>query len=479
MTMIRIAPIASLLALCTIVTTTRCAAQDRLDPVAMGKARASVASVRGIGAIASNPGALDLPATHPTTLDQPLTVSLYDIGGTVGSTYLSSSDFRQIFGSNAGWPDQDARARLGVLLQDERLFASGANNLVTLRYHTPDAGTFGLHYGHRAYARLNFPDDFSRVIAKGELLLDQYRFINRGVGGTWFTELGLSYGKAFGGTSTPGWFPQVGVGATARLLNGVAQFEVDENSFIAVDQQTLRGTRAYIIQGGYVVRSAQPDRLDPANAFSEFEAGLFPATSGTGLGLNVGISGVLYRMYGEGTAPAGRNAVYFGMALEDVGSIRWKDVAYERTQTGISDTLFNGTLSNDQFRAYQGTLRRTDGYSTNLPMVFRAGLAVDVGAYARDLAGTLIVDLEGELPLNDEPGNSPNPRLALGGDWAISNSFALRAGLSGGGVSGFGIGLGIGYRPASWLAIDIGSSEVNSIFTGNRADLAFRLSAGF
>ncbi len=469
---------AACMLLCLVTANTACA-QDRLDPVAMGKARASAATARGLGAIASNPGGLDFPVPGGTTLAQRLTFSLYNIGGVIGSTYLSSSDFQQIFGNSGGWPNQDERQHLGELLQDERLFANGANNLLTARYSTPAAGTFGLHYGHRALARLNFPDDFSRVIAKGELLADQYRFINRGVGGMWFTELGLSYGKQFGSARTVGWFPQVGIGATAKLLSGVAHFEVNDNSYIAVDQKTFGGTRAYVIQGGYIVRSAMPEGLNLADALGAFEAAMFPPTSGSGLSADVGISGVLFRRsLNNGELAVPRDAIYFGLVVSDLGSIRWTDRAYERSQIGINDTLFNGTLSNDQFKAYQGTLKTIDGYTTNLPSTVRAAVAVDVGAYA-PVSGTLIVELEGELPLNRVPGNADDPRLALGADWGISNTFAVRGGISGGGVSGFGVGLGLGVRPLDWLAVDIGSSEVNGFFSGERVDLAFRLSAGF
>lgn len=453
-------------------------AQDRADPVAMGKARASVASARGLSAIASNPGALDLPLTHFTTLPQDVSFSLYSFGGTIGSTYLSSSDFEQIFGRSSGWPNQEQRARLGEVLQDERLFANGANNLITLRWAAGDAGTFGLHYGHRAFARLNFPDDFTRVIARGELLAEQYRFIDRGVAAAWVTELGLSYGKQFGSRTASGWFPTIGLGATLKLLTGIAHLEVDPNSFIAVDQTTLNGTRAYVIQGGYVVRSALPEGLNPVDAVSTFMAGLFPPSAGTGFGADIGLSGVLYRRAPSTPLGKGRDAIYFGATIHDIGSVRWTDVAYERSQKGILDTINNGTLSNDQFKEYQGTLKRTEGYTTLMPRMVRAGLAMDIGAYAADLGGTMMVDIEGELPLDDQPGNADDPRVSIGVDWGVSNTVSLRGGLSGGGVSGFGIGLGVGLRPLEWLSVDIGTSELNGFFSGERVDLALRVAAG-
>ena len=108
------------------------------------------------------------------------------------------------------------------------------------------------------------------------------------------------------------------------------------------------------------------------------------------------------------------------------------------------------------------------------------GTLVDLSGNAvlSDAGTPLILDIEGEVPLNDVPGNTVNPRLSVGADWQANEWLSLRGGLSGGGVSGFGVGIGAGIRPADWLAIDIGTSEINGIFAGKRLDLAFRAAAG-
>lgn len=453
------------------------AAQDRLDPVGMGKARASVASSRGLGALVSNPGALDLQATSRLPLDQDLTVSLYNFGGTIGSTYLSSGDFQDIFGRTTGWPDQADRRRLAELLQDERLFANAANNLLEARYKTEGGGTFGISYGHRLYARLNFPEEFTRVLASGELLAEQYRFINRGIGVSWNTELGISYGKALW-EKREGWFSSVGIGATVKLIQGVGQFSVDDNSIITVEQKTIGGTRSYQIQGGYQIRSSQPDDFDPADAVSQFLSGLFPSGAGIGIGGDFGVSGVLYRRSGLGN-PANADAIYFGLAAQNIGRITWDGNNYLRSQNGINDTLRNAALDNDRFRSYQGTLRRTGEYATSIPSVVRAGLAVNVNSFASEMETPLMVEIEGEVPLNTVPGNTFDPRLSLGADWQANDWLAVRAGLSGGGVSGFGLGLGVGVRPLDWLTVDVGSGELDALLGGERMELAIRVAAGF
>ncbi|MEO5928549.1 MAG: DUF5723 family protein [Candidatus Kapaibacterium sp.] len=452
-------------------------AQDRLDPVAMGKARASVASARGIGAIASNPGGLDY-STGPYEPD--ISFTLYNFGLTVGSTYLSSSDFAQIFGRSKGWPDATDRARLGDLLQDERLAANGANDLFAVRYRT-DGGTFGLHYGQRVYAKINFPEDFNTVLVKGELLADHYGFINRGVGVSWMTELGLSYARNIP-LGDGAWFPTLGAGAMVKLLQGVAQFEVNDNSILTVDTRTVNNTRAYVVQGGFLVRSAEPDGFDPAKAFSQFETALFPSTSGIGVGGDIGVSGVMYRTShgnGPGAQSSWADAVTFGMVVQNIGSITWNKNTYQRSLMNVNDTLANGALTNEQFAQYQGTLAKRGDYSTATPAVFRAGLSVNVHAFTEEWEHPLTLDIEGEAPLNNSPGNATDPRVAIGADYRVSNGFAVRTGIGAGGTNGFGIGLGVGVQPLDWLKIDVGTSEINALFNGKRVDLAARLTAMF
>jgi hypothetical protein len=321
---------------------------------------------------------------------------------------------------------------------------------------------------------------------KGELLADHYGFINRGVGVSWMTELGLSYAKNID-LGTGSWFPTLGVGATVKLLQGVAQFEVNDNSILTVDTRTVNNTRAYVVQGGFLVRSAEPDGFDPARAFSQFETALFPSTSGIGVGGDIGVSGVIYRTAPPKERDYGNlrrnwpfvNAVTFGMVLQNAGSITWNKNTYERSLSNVNDTLANGALTNEQFAQYQGKLAKRGDYSTATPAVFRVGFSVDVDGFTEYRRLPLKIDIEGEAPLNNSPGNATDPRLAIGADYRVSDVFAVRTGIGAGGTNGFGIGLGVGVQPFDWLRIDVGTSEINALFNGKRVDLAARLTAMF
>ncbi len=441
--------------------------QDRFDPATMGTARSSIAVSRGLGTLFTNPGGLDYLPIHETTLPQDIQFSVYSGGGTVGGTYLAGDEFSQIFGSLNGATNEQ-RERIGTLLVDERLFANGGVNFVSGVWRTKGGGTLGLHYGSRLYARVNFPDDLANLIATSNIASKDFRFVNRGIGGVWMTELGLSYGKVIGSQTDKGWFPSVGLGLTGKLLTGVGQFEVDENSAMYIDQINVNGQLQFLVRGGYVFRSAEPDNFDIVNAPGNFFTNPFPSTSGTGVGFDAGVSGIMYA--------SDEKTVHYGMVLGNVGKISWSNKARERRGENFSDTI-GASLTNSEFERFEGDLVAVSDYSTPLPAVLRAGLGLTLGADTPD-NGTVTMGLEGEVPLNQVPGNTPDPRLAFGVDWSIVKEFSLRSGLSAGGISDFGLGFGVGVRPADWLTIDVGTSELNGLFSGDRLDLSARIAFG-
>ena len=492
-------PFGSLLLIALLLLAYPGQAQDRLDPVSMGKARASVASVRGLGSVVANPGALALDRLDRLTLEQPLVVSIYTLGGSIGSTYFSGDRFREIFGERPEGLTNEQRQKLGDLLQDEKLFANGGINLLTVRYVTEESGTFGLQYGHRLVARVNFPGEFRDLLRTGNLA-ENYEFVNRGIGVTWSTQLGFSYGTVIG-TSRTGWLPSAGVGATLKLVQGVAHFEIQENSILSTSQIEAGGAAAFLIRGGYTFRSATPEAFDLDGAVGEFQTALFPGTSGLGVGVDLGISGTLFRKQWSGNRdPLNEDettseAITWGIVLQDVGTISWSTNAYERRLDDVRDTLRTASLTNEQFRRFEGTLTRVPDFSTPLASVLRAGLGFDLGALLDDRSLDLRLDLEGEAPLNDVPGNPEGPRIAIGADWGASDHFRVRTGLSllntsdstsaveqvgstdQTSTSSVGVGLGLGWRPLDWLSIDVGSGDVAAIVRGETIDLSARLAA--
>ena len=444
-------------------------AQDRLDPVTMGTGRSSIAVTRGIGALFVNPAGIDYLPLLGTTLPQDVVFSIYSPAGTIGGTYLKGEEFSQIFGGLEGASNED-REQIGTLLVDERLFANGGVNFLSGTWRLGGgSGTLGVHYGSRAYARINFPDDLANLIASSNIAQKDFRFVNRGIGATWLTEFGVTYGKVFGSQSGTGWLPSVGVGLTGKLIGGVGHFDVEENSALYIDQINVGGQLRFLVRGGYTFRSAEPDEFDKINAVSNFLSSPFPATSGLGVGFDLGISGILY-------ASANRY-IHYGFVLGNVGTVSWTNKARERRGVDFRDTL-GASLSNREFEKFEGDLVPVESYATPLPTVFRAGIGMTLRPAEEGGAGGLTLGLEGEVPLNQVPGNTPDPRIGLGVDWNVAEPLSLRTGLNVGGIGDLGIGFGVGVKPVEWMSIDVGTSELNGLFTGDRLDFAARIAFG-
>ena len=443
-------------------------AQDRLDPVSMGMARSGVSLARGLSSLTTNPGGLGYLTSGFSGLAHDLQVSVYSGGGSIGGTYLAGDEFSQIFGPIDGQNDE-SRERLGELLVDDRLFANGGINFLTAVWRLKGgAGTLGLTYGSRAYARVNFPDDLANLIATSNIATKDFRFVNRGIGATWLTDFGISYGRTFGSVGDEGWFPTVGLGLNARLIGGVVHFEVDDNSALYIDQINVAGSLQFLIRGGYTFRSAEPDQFDQVNAVSNFLGNPFPATSGFGFATDLGVSGVMYR--------EGSSTVHYGAVIGNVGQITWSNKARERRGVNFQDTL-GASLGSEEYARFEGNLLPVPDYSSSLPSTVRAGLGystVDL-----DRHSSIMVGLEGEVPLNQVPGNTPDPRIGAGIDWTPNEYVSLRGGLSVGGISDASIAFGIGIRPVEWMTIDVGTSELNSLLSGDRLDLAGRVAFGF
>ncbi len=465
--LLRIAPLFLALFITTAELST---AQDRLDPVAMGMGRSATAFSRGLGALLTNPGGLGYFPLGRSAQAHDLVFSVYSGGGSIGGTYLAGDEFSQIFGEGAGQTDE-ARERIGELLVDERLFANGGINFLTGIWRIPDGGgTLGLHYGSRAYARVNFPDDLATLIATSNIADKNFRFVNRGIGATWFTEFGLSYGRVFGDQSSTGWLPSFGLGLSGRLIGGVVHFDVTENSALYIDQINVNGQLQFLVRGGYTFRSSEPDAFDQEGAVGNFLSNPFPSTAGFGIATDVGVNGILYR--------GDRRSVHYGMVFANLGRISWTNKARERRGEAFSDTL-GAALGKEEFEKFEGDLVTVGDYSTTLPSTFRAGLGLSIHPEGTGEPANLMIGLEGELPLNQVPGNTPDPRLSAGVDWGASKVVSLRGGISVGGISDVGVALGLGVRPTDWMSIDVGSSELNALFSGDRLDFAGRISFGF
>ncbi len=430
--------------------------QNIFSPVSSGKAHATVATSKGLDAIFSNPACLDDKSDSSV-----FELSVYNFGGKIGKTYLNSSELNKIFGFSGS--ETVDRSELAQLLEDEKLFLNIGINLITAKLSLGNNGTLGINFGTRLYCRLRFDNQLVKLIETSNIGIQDYLITNKGVGGAWTREIGITYSKQF--LNYNEFFSELSFGITPKLIFGIASLELDENSIISTNQINVRGSSGYRIRGGFKFSASHPDNFNLSEELSNFTTNFFSPSSGFGIGVNLGFQTVFIK-----TA----NSKYkFGVELQDLGKINWSNQVFKRSLVNLDDTITTGAISNDKFKEYSGELKTGGEFSTELPTSIRLGFGAE---FIKLNISFITLDFESEFPLTKIGGVYSNPRFAIGSDMKIMDYLSLRNGFSFGGNDEFGIGFGIGLNPISNLKFDIGSSSLNKFFTLKQIDFSARLS---
>ncbi len=485
-------------------------AQQRADPVAIGMGRSSVATARGLSALYSNIGALGLDALgkYDSLQDVEIDLSFLPVGVSAGSTYLNSSELDFVFDKKDSGIFTDAdRLRLAGLLEEGRLSADAAADIVELRIRAPRIGAIGIRYGHRVRARMSFPENFrTGVLGSGDVFSQGQTFENPEIGGEWTRSLNVTLATAFERRNTDKsasefWMPAFGVGMSLGYMEGIVHYDVDPKSWArteVIPSPPGATYRSIGVSGYYTFRSSQPidstfNASDAILSTALFDRKVAAADGWEG---GLGISVVILRKLKEADVEIVgspleaekvrvsdndvRDALLFGITLEGMGGLNWFGSNRERRYPNISDTLTDelGGVSNDVIYRYEAKLDTIGTFRSRLPMQMRMGLGADLTAFFPAIAGDLVAGVEAAFDLNDQIGSEGAPRVSIGGEWKPSQEFAVRTGFQFGGDLGVAMSAGIGFRPLRWLMLDVATSELTSLFFSDRRrlDLALRLS---
>jgi hypothetical protein len=494
-------------ALCLTLLSTTLSAQQRADPIAIGQGKSSVATARGISSLYSNVGSLGLDemGRRGESSGVQIDATLLPIGVAAGSTYLSASDLNFVFDSKdcSVFTDED-RLRLSKVISGDKLSADVAFDLVAARIRLVGIGAFAFRFGHQVRARMSFPENFhTTVLGTDDIFAQDYAFDDADVGGEWIRSIGMAFGSSWRRPNVDEgadcWLPEIGFGLSVDRLEGIAHFNVDPESAVRTrvlsNGEVYSNRRAISVEGQYTFRSSAPQQFEPAQAivrpgFSDADSNL-----GSGWGGSLGVSVVVLRTVDyvhevENGTPlepqhivrnemVTRDAIVFGMSVDEIGSILWDGFNLQR-QRVIDSVMFDdgGGLTYEMLCEYTGELDTIGAFRTQLPTQFRIGAGVDVTAFVREIPGDLIMSAEGGVDVVDGAiGGQRHPRVSLGGSWRPVQWFVLRAGAQFGGLVGGGFSLGAGLQPLPWLSIDAASSELNSLFQSDpdRYDIALRI----
>ncbi|MEP7217967.1 MAG: hypothetical protein ABI876_03575 [Bacteroidota bacterium] len=483
-------------------------AQQRLDPVAIGMGKASVATARGLSALSSSIGALGLDelGRYDSNQHVEVDVSVLPVGGSAGSTYLNHGDLNFVFDKkdSAIFTDAD-RLRISSLLEEGRLSADAAVDLFALRIRAPRIGALGVHYTHRVRAQMSFPEDFrTGVLGSGsnDLFNKDQLFRDPEIGGEWTRSLTVvlasSWERINSDPKKSTWFPTFGVGMSMAYVEGIVHFDVDPKSRVTTQVLPQRNGVPYQsiqVDGHYTFRSSEP--IDPTFSPSDalLNSGLLNSkiAAGSGWEGGFGLAMVVLRkanisdleitgnpleaqqikISDRGT----RDALLFGIDIDGIGSLEWAGKNRERNYANIHDTVTNqlGGISNKDIYRYEAKLDTIGAFRTQLPTTLRLGLGADITAFLPDIPGDLLTSFETAFDMNHAIGGERNTRYSFGAEWRPTPGFIIRTGAQFGGRIGAAMALGVGLRPFRWLTVDLGSSEITSLFFADRRRIDFAL----
>jgi hypothetical protein len=490
-----------------LLSTMTAVAQQRADPLSTGEGKSSIATSRGLSALYGNIGglAMDRMGRRDGEEGIQLDIAVLPLGIAAGSTYLSPDDLNFVFGTkDCDVFTDDDRIRISEMVEGEKLSADAAFDLLAVRLRFPGIGAVGVRFGHHVRARMTFPESFrTTVLGTEDLFGADHDFSGADVGGEWLRELHMTFAT---GWERPGvsdsvpnesWFHALGVGVDVSRLDGIAHFDVDPSSTVTttrLPRETGTSGRSLVIHGNYTFRTSAPKKFEPARAI--VRPGFIDAdtASGAGWGGSIGLSGVVLRTVRhiidyDRSDPLNpqvvrrdemiaRDAITFGVSIDEIGSVLWDGFNLSRTREFDSVWTDNGSgVTYAALCNFSGALDTIGAFRTSLPTTLRVGGAVDITAFVPDLGGDLIASFEGAFPLNNAIGNERNPRLSIGGSWTLFEWLTIRSGLQIGGRVGSALSLGAGIRPFRWLSIEAATSELTSVVAADpdRYDLAFRV----
>lgn len=194
------------------------------------------------------------------------------------------------------------------------------------------------------------------------------------------------------------------------------------------------------------------------------------------------------RVEGESFRPVGHGAGFdigmdystdkfrFGLALTDIGFIRWTGNVVSWNDYLLDSLAFSGINTTnildelDQF--IEDQIFETEGEEARtsiLPTQLRAGVSYLINK-DWELGADAVV------PLNQAPGNMADPFVSAGLDWCFYSVFHASAGAAWGGNSDFRVPIGVSVKSPVWEA-GVATRDILTLFGPQKPTIS--LAAGF
>jgi len=415
----------------------------------MGMGRTFVAASRGLEAVGINPANLAFDDENTVT------IGLVPVGATVGTNFMTYGLYTRYFTGQ-----QTDSGRIGRYLDDAakqeilNAFPDGLGNFIGHAEVRPigftvragHLGTFAITVTEQFHGNFQIPREYVHFLLYGNTPGSSLNFSGTRGAAEWTREYAMSYGREI-----PEFliFDQVAVGGAVKLVHGFAH--VDMPRFNTSLQTGPDGSL-----DGQLDAVTRISRVDGLNG-GDFDP--FPAPAGTGIGVDLGISG----MVGE--------FLTVGMSMTDMGSIRWTRNIEESVANGsihLDDPLDEAQRDSLE-DAVKGETRPGEAFSSALPTMFRVGASVELHKlrfFRKFLLGELTAACDFNKCIEPAPGLATTLRFSTGLEYRPIRQIHIRMGLSTGGLEGTAFAMGLGIH-AGFFQLDLASGNLWWLFNQN------------
>jgi hypothetical protein len=440
------------------------------DPRATGMGRTYTADSRGVYAIGINPA--NLMMSENGHLEISSLLPLPNLNFRIGTDFLNIDEYNYFFGGvtdakgnkTGRYLTTNDKTRLKNLFLDGGLIYTDISlPLLSVTYKADDkVGAFGFSIYDAINLKINFPKDIVSLGLSGDSAGCSYDFSDTELRGSWIRNYALTYARSLD-EITPKFLKKLAVGISLKMVQGFAYVGTDKtNAALSIGEGNVITERT-----NYSTLSAFSDDFgveygfDKNSTKKDFNGTLFPKSAGSGFGVDLGVSGEV------------NDYLSFGLALTDIGSIKWdkNTAAYTSDSTFVVTGLANDSQLDTLVERVKAKGRYTGSFTTNLATAFRMGFALQVEKtpFGESIPGQLLVTMDYNQGFNNEPRNTKKARFSLGAEWKPMNYIPyIRTGISVGGLDGFGWAFGLGFN-AGPIEFNFATSDMNQLLYGNSA----------
>ncbi|HSG68691.1 MAG TPA: DUF5723 family protein [Bacteroidales bacterium] len=426
------------------------------DARSLGMGNTYTATTYDLYAIGKNPGMLARreDPCKVTIIMPNITAQHYGVGKTLSTfDYYSSNKI----GDNGLISINKEKFRL-ALENNGKLFVDALLGFFSVAYHPGERiGSFAFAMSDYITGYMDIPDvildvNYGNDIPDGRFSLDNFDFKS-----WWLRTYTLSYSRFIyqGGSiynSSPALIKNISGGITAKYVLAYAYTDIGltANAYYSTATQTLSGS-----YNAHAIFAFSED-LGILNSFDQGNKKKPPGflklkPVGRGFGIDIGAGAEL------------RKGWIVGLAVTDIGMIKWQGSARNSDFEGfidISGVIDYQTL--DSLSTGISLVReRREDFNTSMPTAARLGVALKFEEMFNRFPGKLLVGVDYNQGLNNQPSNYTASRFSLGFEYHYKPVWPIF--LGGYTIDFLGISraaIGLGYK--TWL-VDLYVSTIDII----------------